>query len=233
MGRLRQGPDSEASSIVQTLDRGITALEIIAYSVEPVDVATVADSMGVGKSVAYRLIRTLEARNLVRRTSNSQYEPSLYLGRLGAKSYRPLQAAAAPQMKKLAKALGHTVYMAIPEGDEMVTVWVETPADPDTIAYRPSARHPMGRGATWVAWTAAHSSGPEDTRDVLKARQTGFAMTTSEVIPGLSAVASPIVASTGEAVGVLAAIFLNRSVDIGFVSRKVLVSAEVIGDELG
>lgn len=233
MGRLRLGPESEASSIVQTLDRGITALELIANSVEPISVATIAERMGVGKSVAYRLVRTLEARNLVRKTSSSHYEPSLYLGRLGAKSYRPLQAAAAPQMKKLAKAIGHTVYIAIPEGDEMVTVWVESPTDPDTIAYRPSARHPMGKGATWVAWKSAHEPGPEDTREVLKARQSGIAMTTGEVIPGLSALASPVVASTGECVGVLSAIFLNRNIDTGFIGRKVLVSAEVIGDDLG
>jgi DNA-binding IclR family transcriptional regulator len=232
MGRRREGPESAASSISQTLDRGITALEMIAFASEPVDVATVAEKMGVGKSVAYRLIRTLEARRLVRRTSQSTYEPSLYLGRVGAKSFRPLQAAAVPHMRKLANALGHTTYIAMREGDEIVTIWVEEPTSTDTIAYRPSVRHAVGKGATWIALMAGEPPGPEDTREIIRARETGFAMTTGQVIPGLSGMASPIMAGTGECVGVLATVFLNRGEDTMFIGRKLLVAAQLIGEEL-
>jgi DNA-binding IclR family transcriptional regulator len=232
VGRRRQESSDSASSLSQTLDRGITALEMIAFSDEPVSVADLAERMDLSKSVVYRLIRTLEARRFVRRTSQSRYEPSLYLGRVGAKSYRPLQAAAVPHMRKLANDLGHTTYVAMREGDEIVTVWVEEPTTTDTVAYRPSVRHGVGKGATWIALTAGEPPSNEDTREVLKAREVGVAFTTGQVIPGLSAMASPIIAAGGECVGVLATVFLNRNEDTMFIGRKLMVAAQLIGDEL-
>ncbi len=44
----------------QTLSRGIRALEILAAAQAPLTIAELADAMGVHRSVAYRILRTLE-----------------------------------------------------------------------------------------------------------------------------------------------------------------------------
>ena len=43
----------------QTLSRGIRALEIMAAASAPLTIAELADAMGVHRSVAYRILRTL------------------------------------------------------------------------------------------------------------------------------------------------------------------------------
>lgn len=207
-------------------------LEIIAESPVPISVTAVAEQMGVSKSIAYRLVRTLEARDLVRKTSGSKYVPSLYLGRLGAHSYRPLQEVAAEPMRRLSNAVGHTSYIAMREGDEITTIWVQEPSDPEIIAYRPSVRHPIGKGSTWVAWLAGQSPGSLDTREVLRTRERGYALTTGEVIPGLSAMSSPIVLPSGECIAMVSVLFLNKDEDIPFIGRRLITASQLISDEL-
>lgn len=231
MPRPRKEPSGTDAPLSQTLDRGITALELIALAEEPVEIGSIAEQMGVHKSVAYRLVRTLESRNLIRKTADSRFEPSLYLGRVAANSFRPLQTAATPHMRKLANALGHTVYVAIREAEEVVTICVEEPTT-GAIAYRPSIRHALGKGSTTIALYAGARPTPDDSRDVIQAREKGYAVSTGEVIPGLSAVASPILTTDGECIGVLGAVFLNRGEDVPFIGRKLLVAAHRIGEDV-
>ena len=49
----------------QTLSRGIRALEILAAAPGPLTIAELADAMGVHRSVAYRILRTLEDHSLL------------------------------------------------------------------------------------------------------------------------------------------------------------------------
>ena len=49
----------------QTLSRGIRILEILAEAREPLSIDDVAHRLGVHRSVAYRLVRTLEEHGLV------------------------------------------------------------------------------------------------------------------------------------------------------------------------
>lgn len=232
MSRPRSEEAGPGASIVQTLDRGITALEIIAGAMEAISVTELAQRMNVSKSIAYRLVRTLEYRNLVRRTSGTCYVPSLYLGRLGAHSYRPLKEVAAAPMRRLADAVGHTAYISMRDGDEIASILVQEPSDPEIIAYRPSARHPIERGSDWVAWLAGQQPGPLDTREVLLARERGYSITMGEVIPGLTGMSSPIVLRTGECIGIVSVLFLNKDEDTAFIGHRLITASHIISDEL-
>ncbi|MDN5755801.1 MAG: helix-turn-helix domain-containing protein, partial [Micrococcaceae bacterium] len=48
-----------AGSPAQTLSRGLRALEIITDRPEPPTIAELADELGVHRSIAYRILRTL------------------------------------------------------------------------------------------------------------------------------------------------------------------------------
>ena len=55
-------------STLHTLDRGIAALELIAGSPAGVSAATVAEHLEVHRAIAYRIIATLEAHHLIKRS---------------------------------------------------------------------------------------------------------------------------------------------------------------------
>ena len=60
----KPSPDSSRS---QTLDRGLKALTLIATSPSPMTIDEVATQLKLGRSVTYRMIRTLEDHRLVTR----------------------------------------------------------------------------------------------------------------------------------------------------------------------
>ena len=63
------------SSPSQTLSRGIRALEILAEAQQPLTIAELADAMGVHRSVAYRILRTLEDHSLLVRDGGGRVQP--------------------------------------------------------------------------------------------------------------------------------------------------------------
>lgn len=216
----------------QTLDRGLTILEYVATATGGRSLAELAEHLGVHKSVAYRLARTLEHHQLIRLTSARRYEPALQLARLGEHAYRPLRTAAAPQMEKLALSLEMTVYVVVREHEEMVTIAIEEPAS-KVIAYQPGLRQPMNAGAPAYAWRAAGPEARDEPRAVAEAREYGYARSQGEIIPGLSGIATPILTPDGERVAVLAVVYINPDVDPGVVGRRLMVAAHLIGEELG
>ena len=56
-----------AGSLSQTLSRGISALELLAEAEAPLSIAELSQGLGVHRSIAYRILRTLEAHSLVMR----------------------------------------------------------------------------------------------------------------------------------------------------------------------
>ena len=66
---------SAQASPSQTLSRGIRALEILAEAQQPLTIAELADAMGVHRSVAYRILRTLEDHSLLVRDDGGRSSP--------------------------------------------------------------------------------------------------------------------------------------------------------------
>lgn len=55
------------TTTLQTLDRGLAALSLLAEAPAGLKPAELADRLGVHKAIAYRLLATLEAHSLIRR----------------------------------------------------------------------------------------------------------------------------------------------------------------------
>ena len=152
MARPRKDPAVESSPHSQTLDRGIRLLVAIAEAPAPLDLQQISAQLDVHRSIAYRLVRTLEDHGLVRLLPNGCYEPGLALAALSAGVRRPLQSAAMPELTRLAAAAGATAFLAVRQADEVVTVVsVEPPHVAAHVAYRPGNRHRVDRGAPGLA----------------------------------------------------------------------------------
>ncbi len=73
------------SSTSQTLDRGLRVLEVIATADEPPRIEELANRIEVHRSIAYRIVRTLELHALVWRDSTGGCHPGDKLAAVGAR----------------------------------------------------------------------------------------------------------------------------------------------------
>lgn len=106
----------------QTVDRALSILPLLAEG--PADLGQVADRLGVHKSTALRLLRTLHEHGFVYRQSDQRY-------RLGARLFALAQQAvenldvreiAHPHLVALNEKCGHTVHLAVHEENEVLYI---------------------------------------------------------------------------------------------------------------
>ncbi|GGP51347.1 MULTISPECIES: IclR family transcriptional regulator [Streptomyces] len=106
----------------QTVDRALSILPLLAQG--PADLGQVAERLGVHKSTALRLLRTLHEHGLVYRQEDQRY-------RLGARLFALAQEAvenldvreiAHPHLVALNERIGHTVHLAVYEDGEVLYI---------------------------------------------------------------------------------------------------------------
>ncbi len=132
----------------QTLSRGIRILEVLADAREPLTIDQVAERLGVHRSIAYRLLRTLEDHGLVTRDAGGRLALGARMAALAAGVAHDLQAGALPELTAAANELGMTCFLSVLDHEECVTlVSVEPRHGVASVAQRPGTRHPVGVGA--------------------------------------------------------------------------------------
>ena len=104
----------------QTLSRGIRILEALADAREPLSIDDLAHRLDVHRSIAYRLVRTLEDHRLVLRDAAGRVALGARMAALAAGVAHDLQAEALPELTAVAGDLGMTCFLAVLDGDEYV-----------------------------------------------------------------------------------------------------------------
>ncbi len=181
----------------QTLSRGIHILEILADAREPLSIDEVARRLDVHRSVAYRLLRTLEDHGLVARDGSGRVELGARLAALAAGVAHDLQAEALPELTAAANDLAMTCFLTVLDREESVTLMsVEPRHAVASVAQRPGSRHPVAIGAPGRAILTQLPPGhwPEgaDPAQIADAATHGYAQSHDEVIPSLRSVAVPL-----------------------------------------
>ncbi|MDQ0382207.1 IclR family transcriptional regulator [Amycolatopsis thermophila] len=177
---------------LQTLERGLSVLEAVAEHA-PCTTATVAEVTGLHRSIAYRVLCTLEARGYLQRDRSGRYEVGLAVLTVASAVRSDLQTLAQTELSTVAEATGTVAFLAVPHGDEALTlVTAEPPAAATPVSYRPGVRHALTRGAPGLAILAALPPRPDERPEVALARDLGHVRTTGEVVPGISALAVPV-----------------------------------------
>ncbi|MFN3258675.1 MAG: IclR family transcriptional regulator [Ilumatobacter sp.] len=190
-------------STSQTLDRGLSALAMIALAPAPPTIADIAAGLDVHRSIAYRIVRTLEAHRLVERDQSGHCTPGPQLGALARCARSELQSAALDELARLADTTGMTAFLVVADGDDAVTVESVEPASSHVhVVYRPGVRHPLERGAPGLAILIDGPMRPGERVEVTEARSRGWAHTNGEVIAAMGAVAAPV-RGTGGAISVV------------------------------
>lgn len=224
------GADSPHS---QTLDRGIRALELLAQADRPLSIAELGELLGVHRSIVYRIVRTLEDHHLVTRGPDGRLLLGTGLAVLSS-SVRPiLQTAALPELSDLANGLGMTSFLVVREGDEAVTVQSVEPRHSTVhVVYRPGVRHPVDRGAPGLALLAGLAPVAGERAEVRDARARGWVTSRGEVLPGMRAIASPIVDARGGVAGAVSVVYVESPHSTKQIGARVVSSAAAIAREI-
>ncbi|WP_346959204.1 IclR family transcriptional regulator [uncultured Arthrobacter sp.] len=225
----------------QTLSRGIRALEILADAPEPLTIAELADAMGVHRSVAYRILRTLEDHSLLVRDDGGRVQPGPGLAVLARGVARSLQTAALPELTQLANALTMSAFVAVWDREDCVTLVTVDPRHTGAaVVQHPGSRHPVSAGAPGIAIQSALSEqewhrlapGIPYRPEADEARRRGYASSHDEVIPGVSSLAVPLRVPGGRPAA-LAVVYIRAAQDPDEVAVALTASAARIEAQLG
>ena len=184
----------------QTLSRGLTALSLLADHGSQ-SIQSLAALLGVHRSVAYRLVRTLEEHRLVVRDAGGMLSLGPQLVIHARDVEHDLQSASLPHLQQLADELGATAFLTVRDGDDAVTLVTAVPRGVNaSVAQHPGHRHPIALGAPGIAlqallddatWRELGHDGPMHP-EVEQVRTRGFAVSANEVIQGITSVGAPI-----------------------------------------
>jgi DNA-binding IclR family transcriptional regulator len=216
----------------QTLDRGLRTLELVAESEVPLSVADVADRLDLHRSIAYRMLRTLEDHRLVQRDGENRFRAGAGLAVLARQVSPTLQSAALPELSQLANEVGMTAFLVVRQADEAVTVAVVEPRHSVAhVAYRPGTRHPVDRGAPGLALLAGEAPSRNERPEVGQARARGWATSHAEVLVGMRSCAAPVVDAQGTCQAAIAVVFVGDGADPQL-GPRVVAAAKAVAAEL-
>ncbi|MDQ6752166.1 MAG: helix-turn-helix domain-containing protein [Actinomycetota bacterium] len=224
----------------QTLSRGIRALEILAEAQSPMTIAELSQALGVHRSIAYRILRTLEDHALLMRDDAGRVQAGPGLAALARGVSRDLQTAALPELTELANELAMTAFIAVWDHRDSVTLLAVEPRHSGaTLAQRPGTRHSFSSGAPGIAIQSAISEdawarlapGLPYRPEARAARTAGFATSHDEVLPGVSAIAAPVHIPGGMPAAICV-VFLGPSTDPAAIGSRLTTSAHTIEAQL-
>jgi len=251
--------DAQNANPVQSVDRALTILEILARQGE-LGVTEIAGELDVHKSTASRLVSALEAHRLVEQLGDrGKYRLGFGVVRLaGATTARlSLPRQARPMCRRLAAELGETVNIAVLDNTAVVNVAQEQGnaaiAAHNWLGQRTPA-HATSSGKVLLAWAAdadraaiidagltrytpnTITGSVELAAELDRIRERGWASTSEELEIGLNALAAPIQGADGVVVGAISVSgpsYRLTAASFPEVAGRVLAEAEAISQELG
>ncbi|MEU6036971.1 helix-turn-helix domain-containing protein [Actinomadura sp. NPDC047616] len=181
------------SGMSKTLHNGLQILELLADHPRGLTLTEIAEAVGVHRTVAHRLVRTLEAHHLCRRDRFKRISLGAGLVRLAEPVEQDLRTLARPVLEELTDATGATAHLVVRESDDRVRMLmiVEPRRARMHVAFRPGQVDPIDRGSAGLAILAARPPVPGEREEVALARRRGFAVSYGEIaasIIGISAV---------------------------------------------
>ena len=183
-------------------------LEILSEETTALSIGEISARMGVHRSIAYRILRTLEDHGLVARDSSGGIVLGTGLATLARGVARDLQTAALPELTSLANELGATAFLVVLDRGDCTTLdRVEPRHSRAAVVQRPGTRHALNVGAPGLAIQAIlgrFAVGGDFSRPAPPSR--GVSVRSAkrdspspahEVLPGVTGVAVPLKPTQG------------------------------------
>jgi DNA-binding IclR family transcriptional regulator len=199
-----------AAETSQTLDRGLQVLEAVAGAPDGLTVTELAAVLGIGRTVVYRLVVTLEQHAFLRRSADGRCRLGLGVLAMGRQVQPVVRDTAVPALRLLADAVNATAVLTVVDGQEAQAAVVVEPSRSDVhVASRPGSRQPLENSAAGRAILAARTTAG-------RPLDPPWVVATGDGPQGAYGIAVPVLGVPGleASVGVLALRELNES-DVG------------------
>lgn len=254
------GTERGPAALVQSVDRALSVLEILAVRGEA-GVTEIAGELGVHKSTAFRLVAVLENRGLVEQLADrGKYRLGFGIVRLAGATAAQLDLAQEGRevCEELAADVGETVNIAILDDDRAVNItqvrgratisthnWVgrgtplhATSSGKVLLAHSPDAVREAVLSGVLQRYTDATITDPGALqRQLEEVAARGWAATVEELEVGLNAVAAPVRDADGRvaaAVSVSGPSFRMTPASLGeLVAPLVVTAADALSRRLG
>jgi IclR family acetate operon transcriptional repressor len=119
---VRAEPAVRAVGTVQSVDRSLRIVEILADHPNGLGLSELSTELGLSQGTAHRLLRTLGQRRWVRQDASRRYVLGSALVRIGTTAGGLLAAAATSYLHELVALWGESANLAALEGDHVVYV---------------------------------------------------------------------------------------------------------------
>jgi len=242
----------------QTVDRAIEVVELC--SVHPRTLNELAETLGVHRTTAMRIVRSLDTAGFVRSVGDGRWGVGFRLAGLAkaALDQFDLRTVAHPHIVALSAEVGQTIQFAVPQGDRIVYVDKIEPPQSITLntriggdvvvntagvskailAYLPdAARDRILAAADWTAYTDATITSPRQMLERLDAvRSRGWATDEGEYETFSNCVAAPVRDGSGAVCGAVSITAFREIADIDALKGllpSLLSATAAISHELG
>lgn len=229
--------------ISKTADQALALLLSVGEN-GPSSAAALADRLGMHRTVAHRLLATLEGRGFVRRGPEG-YALGMVLRHLAAGVEPELLQVARPIMKELSRTTGESTVLSMLEGRELVTAELV----PGTrhlvrVTLNLGYRHPLHVGAAGRAILAhlpdrvrreitAASPEPEVLQAQLEEiRRAGYAYSHDELQDGVSGIAVPVFCGSALTATISLVVPISRDAELKSSLGEIVRAASRMSDEL-
>lgn len=178
---------------LQTLERGLLALEIIGQHHAQLTVAQLAEKLGINRTIAYRITRTLSAMGYIRTNEHLQLEISSKIIDLYNCYERNIPSAAQQVLNELSLKIKSNASLVIAEGVDCVVVKTSTMHNSHLqVNYQLGSRIPIGVAASGIAIAISYPSQPNESEEVKQARNLGYAYSEGQLQTGAIGLFMPI-----------------------------------------
>ncbi|WNV82939.1 helix-turn-helix domain-containing protein [Umezawaea sp. Da 62-37] len=220
-------------STLQTLDRGLRALDVVSRSANGISVADLARELDVHRAICYRIAATLEAHGLVSRTEDGLLRLGVGTAVLGARFEPGFTREARVLLRSLANETGATAFVSAAEGPDCVVIMVAEPESAALrVAYRVGSRHPLTKGAAGIAILAARPESRSDTDELRQVRRDGYSITSGQLERGAVGVAAGVRAVPGSGFEHSIGVVALEGFDTAVAAKAVRSAARSLEDHL-
>lgn len=109
---------AKGPSVDSTLTKGLRILETLAASPRPIGVSELSRELGLTKSNVFRLLQTLSVSGYVTSTKDRRYRATMKVWQVGhsVADNIDLRDLAQPVMQRMSESTHETIYLAVPDG---------------------------------------------------------------------------------------------------------------------
>ena len=239
---------------VKSVGRAIDILLAFTRERPSMNVAELQDVLGIARPTLYRMLRTLEAKGLVRMVGDPRrYEIGARVMQLANiwLSQADVSRVAAPFLEELRRSIEETIAFSIPFAEDSRVFAIELPSR-HAIAFSLGVGHvqQLHVGASGKAILAFRPNEEREAflssleprlrkpldAELAKIRRDGFSLTEGEMIAGALATAAPVFDREGKVVGSVSIVGPEarmRSGDVQRIAQEAARTAASVSSALG